>query len=279
MDYMVRATAAEGQVRAFAATTRELVETARKAHDTSPVVTAALGRLLTGGAMMGIMMKGDKDILTVQVKGDGPVHGLTVTADAKGRVKGYADQPQVGTAVGRGTLQVIKDLGLKEPYVGHVELQTGEIGDDLTYYFTVSEQVPSAVGLGVLMNRDNTVRQAGGFILQLMPNASEETIAALELRLAAVDSVTALLDAGCTPEQLLERLLGGMGLEINDKVEAAFSCNCSKERVAKALISLGAGELQSLIADGEPVELGCQFCGEKYVFTVEELRELLTLAR
>ena len=278
MDYMVRATAAEGQVRAFAATTRELVETARKAHDTSPVVTAALGRLLTGGAMMGIMMKGDKDI-------------LTVTADAKGRVKGYADQPQVllhanekgkldvGTAVGRGTLQVIKDLGLKEPYVGHVELQTGEIGDDLTYYFTVSEQVPSAVGLGVLMNRDNTVRQAGGFILQLMPNASEETIAALELRLAAVDSVTALLDAGCTPEQLLERLLGGMGLEINDKVEAAFSCNCSKERVAKALISLGAGELQSLIADGEPVELGCQFCGEKYVFTVEELRELLTLAR
>lgn len=291
MDYIVRATAAEGQVRAFAATTRELVETARKAHDTSPVVTAALGRLLTGGAMMGIMMKGDKDILTIQVKGDGPVHGLTVTADSKGQVKGYADQPQVllpantkgkldvGTAVGGGSLQVIKDLGLKEPYVGHVELQTGEIGDDLTYYFTVSEQVPSAVGLGVLMNRDNTVRQAGGFILQLMPNATEETISALELRLATVDSVTALLDEGCTPEQLLERLLDGMGLEINEKVETAFSCNCSKDRVAKALISLGAKELENLIADGEPVELGCQFCGEKYEFTVDELKELLTLAR
>lgn len=291
MDYIVRATAANGQVRAFAATTKEMAETARKAHDTSPVVTAALGRLLTGGAMMGVMMKGDKDILTLRVKGDGPIHGLTVTADAKGRVKGYADQPQVllpanekgkldvGTAVGRGNLQVIKDLGLKDPYVGQVELQTGEIADDLTYYFTASEQVPSAVGLGVLMNKDNTVRQAGGFILQLMPFASEEVISALELRLAAMDSVTELLDGGCTPEMILERLLDGMGLEINEKTETSFFCNCSKDRVAKALISLGVEELKSLIADGKPVELGCQFCASKYEFTVDELEELLKLAR
>ena len=291
MDYIVRATAANGQVRAFAATTKEMAETARKAHNTSPVVTAALGRLLTGGAMMGVMMKGDKDILTLRVKGDGPIHGLTVTADAKGRVKGYADQPQVllpanekgkldvGTAVGRGDLQVIKDLGLKDPYVGQVELQTGEIADDLTYYFTVSEQVPSAVGLGVLMNKDNTVRQAGGFILQLMPFASEEVISALELRLAAMDSVTELLDGGCTPEMILERLLDGMELEINEKTETSFFCNCSKDRVAKALISLGAEELRSLIADGEPVELGCQYCASKYEFTVDELEERLKLAR
>ena len=277
MDYIVRATAANGQVRAFAATTKEMAETARKAHNTSPVVTAALGRLLTGGAMMGVMMKGDKDILTLRVKGDGPIHGLTVTADAKGRVKGYADEPQVllpanekgkldvGTAVGRGDLQVIKDLGLKDPYVGQVELQTGEIADDLTYYFTVSEQVPSAVGLGVLMNKDNTVRQAGGFILHLMPFASEEVISALELRLAAMDSVTELLDGGCMPEMILERLLDGMKeLEINEKTETSFFCNCSKDRVAKALISLGAEELRSIIADGEPVELGCQFCASEY---------------
>ena len=180
-DYIVRAIAADSQIRAFAAVTTETVETARKDHNTSPVATAALGRLLTGGAMMGIMMKGDKDILTLQVKGDGPIEGITVTADSKGRVKGYVGNPDViipanangkldvSGAVGNGFLQVIKDMGLKEPYVGQVGLQTGEIAEDLTYYFAASEQVPSAVGLGVLMNKDNTVRQAGGFIVQVMP--------------------------------------------------------------------------------------------------------------
>ena len=187
-DYMVRATAANAQIRAFACTTRELVEEARAAHNTSPVVTAALGRLLSAGAMMGSMLKGEQDLLTLQIKGDGPVNGLIVTADAKGNVKGYANVPDVilpanaigkldvGGAVGNGFLSVIKDLGLKEPYVGQTELQTGEIAEDLTYYFAASEQVPSCVGLGVLMERNNTVRQAGGFIVQLMPFAEEEII-------------------------------------------------------------------------------------------------------
>lgn len=290
-DYIVRATAAEGQIRAFAAYSKDTVEKARKAHNTSPVATAALGRFLTGGAMMGIMMKGDKDILTLQIKGDGPIGGLTVTADAKGRVKGYVNNPDVmlpanslgkldvGGAVGNGILSVIKDLGLKEPYVGQTELVTGEIGDDITYYFASSEQVPSAVGLGVLMEKDNTVRQAGGFIIQLMPFAKEEVIAKLEENLAGVKSVTEYLDQGLTPEQLLEILLGNLGLEINDTVEMDFSCNCSKNRVAKVLISLGEKELGSMVEEGKEIELNCHFCNTNYTFTVNELKELLELAR
>lgn len=290
-DYIVRATAADAQIRAFAATTRDLVEVARKSHDTSPVATAALGRLLTGGAMMGVMMKGDKDVLTLQIKCSGPIGGLTVTADSRGNVKGYVNQPQVilpanaqgkldvGGALGLGVLSVIKDLGLKEPYVGQTELKTGEIGDDLTYYFASSEQVPSAVGLGVLMEKDNTVRQAGGFIIQLMPFAEEEVIAQLEKNLAEVTSVTELLDQGYTPEMLLEKLLGNMGLEINEKIETGFSCNCDKVRVGKVLISLGEKELQSMIDEGQDIELNCHFCNTNYKFTVEELKELLELAR
>ena len=201
-DYIVRAIAADSQIRAFAAVTTETVETARQDHNTSPVATAALGRLLTAGTMMGVMMKGDKDILTLQVKGDGPIQGITVTADSKGRVKGYVGNPEViipanakgkldvSGAVGNGFLQVIKDMGLKEPYVGQVALQTGEIAEDLTYYFAASEQVPSAVGLGVLMNKDNTVRQAGGFIVQVMPFAEEATIAKLEENVQKIQSVT-----------------------------------------------------------------------------------------
>ena len=191
-DYMVRATAAGAQIRAFACTTKELVEEARKAHNTSPVVTAGLGRLLSAGCMMGSMLKGEDDLITLIVRGDGPLQGLTVTADSKGRVKGYPLVPDVilpanaigkldvGGAVGRGYLKVIRDMGLKEPYVGQTELQTGEIAEDLTYYFALSEQVPSSVGLGVLMEKDNTVKQAGGFIIQLMPFAEEEVIARLE---------------------------------------------------------------------------------------------------
>ncbi|MFR8586961.1 MAG: Hsp33 family molecular chaperone HslO [Ruminococcus sp.] len=290
-DYIVRATAANAQIRAFAATTRDLVEVARKSHDTSPVATAALGRLLTGGAMMGVMMKGDKDVLTLQIKCSGPIGGLTVTADSRGNVKGYVNQPQVilpanaqgkldvGGALGLGVLSVIKDLGLKEPYAGQTELKTGEIGDDLTYYFASSEQVPSAVGLGVLMEKDNTVRQAGGFIIQLMPFAEEEVIAQLEKKLAEVTSVTELLDQGYTPEMLLEKLLGNMGLEINEKIETGFSCNCDKVRVGKVLISLGEKELQSMIDEGQDIELNCHFCNTNYKFTVEELKELLELAR
>ena len=210
-DYIVRATAANAQIRAFAANTKEMVEEARRIHNTSPVVTAALGRLLTGGAMMGAMQKGEEDLLTLQVSGDGPLKGMTVTADARGNVKGYAIEPQVmlppskagkldvGGAVGKGSLRVIKDMGLKEPYVGQTVLQTGEIAEDLTYYFATSEQVPSSVGLGVLMEKDNTVKQAGGFILQLMPFAEEEVIAKLEQNLSDFTSVTRVLDEGKTP--------------------------------------------------------------------------------
>lgn len=290
-DYIVRATAAEGQIRAFAATTRELTEYARQAHNTSPVATAALGRLLTAGAMMGVMMKGEKDILTLQIRADGPLQGITVTADSLGRAKGYVGNPDVcihanakgkldvAAAVGAGMLNVIKDMGLKEPYVGQTSLQTGEIAEDLTYYFATSEQVPSSVGLGVLMNRDNTVKQAGGFILQLMPFAEEKVIAALEKKIAEVSSVTALLDQGLTPEGILEQLLGGLGLEINGTVPASFYCNCSKERVEKALISIGRKELQDLIREGKEVEMNCHFCNTNYVFTVEELKEIYRKCR
>lgn len=285
-DYIVRATAANAQIRAFACTTRELVERARTAHNTSPVVTAGLGRLLSAGAMMGSMLKGEKDLLTLQIKGDGPVRGLTVTADSQGNVKGYANVPDVilpanavgkldvGGAVGAGFLSVIKDMGLKEPYVGQTELQTGEIAEDLTYYFAVSEQIPSCVGLGVLMERDNTVRQAGGFIVQLMPFADEETISRLEENLKQISSVTAMLDAGNTPEQMLELVLGGLEPEMTDTLPCRFYCNCDKTRVEKALVSIGKKELQDMIDEGKEIEVNCHFCNENYVFTVEELQKL-----
>lgn len=286
-DYIVRAMAANQQIRAFAVTSREMVEFARAAHNTSPVATAALGRLLSAGAMMGIMMKGDKDILTLQMKGTGPIGGVTVTSDSKGVVKGYVDHPSamlppnakgkldVGGAIGVGILNVIKDMGLKEPYNGSCELQTGEIGDDLTYYFATSEQVPSAVGLGVLMNKDNTVKQAGGFIIQLMPFVDDATVDALEAKLANVTSVTSMLDQGFTPERILEELLGDFGLEIMDTVETKFECNCEKARIEKALISVGRRELNAMVQDGKTIEVNCHFCNSKYEFTVEELKDLI----
>ena len=286
-DYMVRATAANAQIRAFAVTSRETVEHARSAHNLSPVVTAALGRLMTGGVMMGSMLKGEKDMLTLQIGGAGPVHGLTVTADSQGNVKGYADNPQammppnslgkldVGGVIGAGVLTVIKDMGLKEPYSSTIELATGEIGDDLTYYFATSEQIPSSVALGVLMEKNNTVKQAGGFIIQLMPFTSEEVIAKLEEKLTHMSPVTTLLEEGRTPEQILKTVLGDMDLEITDTMPVQFHCNCSKERVEKVLLSLGKKELQNLINEGQDVELNCHFCNTNYVFTVEELQRIM----
>ena len=286
-DYTVRAIAANDQIREFAAVTTETVETARQDHNTSPVATAALGRLLTAGAMMGTMMKGEKDILTLQIKAGGPLEGITVTADSKGRVKGYVGNPNVcipanskgkldvAGAVGIGFMNVIKDMGLKEPYVGQVALQTSEIAEDLTYYFATSEQVPSAVGLGVLMNKDNTVRQAGGFIVQLMPFAEESTIAKLEENVQKITSVTNLLEEGHTPESLLDKVLEGFDVEINEKIPTKFYCNCSRERVEKALISIGRKELNEMIQEGKPIELNCHFCNHNYEFTVEELKEIL----
>ena len=285
-DYIVRATAGDHQVRAFAATTRELVEHARHAHNTSPVATAALGRLLTAGAMMGVMMKGDDDLLTLKVQGSGPIEGLTVTADYKGNVKGYAFNPgvmlppnekgklDVGGAVGEGVLSVIKDIGLKEPYVGQTILVGGEIAEDLTYYYATSEQTPSSVALGVLMNKDNTVRQAGGFIIQLLPGASDEMIDKLEKKLGEITSITSLLDEGNTPEMILDHILGEFGLEIMDKVPAEFTCNCTKERVEKALISIGKKELNEMIDEGESIEVNCHFCSRHYHFSVEELTDI-----
>lgn len=288
---MVRATAAGTQIRAFAATTREMVETARKAHNTSPVITAALGRLMTAGAMMGSMMKGEQDILTLQIQGDGPVRSLTVTADSRGRVKGYAGNPlviipatpagklNVGGAVGKGMLRVIKDIGMKEPYVGQTEIQTGEIAEDLTYYFAASEQTPSTVGLGVLMEKKNTVRQAGGFIVQLMPHTEEAVIEKLEENLKGLKSVTTMLEEGLSPEQLLETVLAGMEVEITDTMPVEFYCNCDKARVEKALISIGRKELEDMIHDGKPIEVNCHFCNKNYNFTIAELEGLLEKAK
>ncbi len=289
-DYIVRATAADSQVRAFAITAGELVEEARKRHNTSPVATAALGRLLAGGAMMGSMMKNDTDMLTVKVRGNGPLGGITVTADSKADVQGYVENPDVmlppkngkldvGGAVGIGIMQVIKDMGLKEPYIGDTMLVTSEIAEDLTYYFASSEQVPSSVGLGVLMEKDNTVKCAGGFIIQMMPFAKEETIAQIEENLKNVTSVTELLDRGYTPEQILEELLGNVGLEITDTMPAQFTCNCSKERVEKAVASIGRKDIQEMIDEGKDIEVKCHFCNSAYNYTVEDLKRIMKRSR
>ncbi|MBC5742051.1 Hsp33 family molecular chaperone HslO [Lachnospiraceae bacterium MD308] len=289
-DYIVRATAADSQVRAFAITSGELVEEARKRHNTSPVATAALGRLLTGGAMMGSMMKNETDVLTVKVRGNGPLEGITVTADSHANVKGYVENPDVmlppkngkldvGGAVGIGIMQVIKDMGLKEPYVGDTMLVTSEIAEDLTYYFASSEQVPSSVGLGVLMEKDNTVKCAGGFIIQMMPFAKEDTVAKIEENLKMVTSVTELLDKGYTPEQILKELLGNVGLEITDTIPTQFYCNCSKERVEKAVASIGRKDIQEMIDEGKDIEVKCHFCNSAYHYTIEDLKQIIKRSR
>ena len=273
-------------MRAFAATTKNLVEAARVHHNTSPVATAALGRTLTAGAIMGSMMKNDTDMLTLQIRGDGPIEGITVTADSHANVKGYVGNPDVmlppkngkldvGGAVGIGLLQVIKDMGLKEPYVGQTILVSSEIAEDLTYYFASSEQVPSSVGLGFLMNKDNTVRCAGGFIIQLMPFATEETISQLEENLKDVTSVTDFLDKGYTPEQMLEKLIGHLDLEITDTIPTQFYCNCSKERVEQAVASIGKKDIQEMIDEGKDIEVKCHFCNTAYNYTVEDLKNIL----
>lgn len=285
-DYIVRAMAADASIRAFAITSKDIVETARKDHDTTPVMTAALGRLLSVGAMMGAMMKGDKDLLTLQIQCSGPAKGMTVTADSHGNVKGFALNPQVdlplnaqgkldvGGALDLGILSVIKDMGLKEPYVGQCQLQTGEIAEDLTYYFATSEQIPSAVGLGVLVDKDGSVKQAGGFILQLMPFTPDDVIEKLEKRIAEIDSVTQMLDRGLSPEQILEEIVGDFGLEITDTINTAFNCDCSKEKVSRAIATISRKDLDDIINDGESIEVKCQFCNSAYKFDIDELKEL-----
>ena len=291
MDYMIRGTAADDMVRVFAVTTRDTVEKARQIHNTSPVATAALGRLLSAGSMMGPMMKGDKDLMTLRIKGDGPIGGITVTADSKGNVKGYPENPNVlihakpngkldvSGAIGKGYLTVIRDLGLKEPYVGQVELVSGEIAEDMTYYFTTSEQIPSSVGLGVLLDKANFVKQAGGFIVQLMPGVKDEIISVIEKNLSGIKSVTSMLDSGMTPEDIAAFLMNGLDFKILEKTPVGFNCGCSRERMAKAVISLGEKEIQEMIDDGEPIELNCQFCKGSYEFSVDELKEMLKAAK
>ena len=290
-DYILRATAADEHIRAFAIRANDMVEYARQRHETTPVVTAALGRLLAAGAMMGVMMKGDKDVLTITMKGDGPIGSLTVTADSKGNVKGYADNPfvdiplnyagklDVGAAIGYGEMIVIKDLGLKEPYVSQIPLGTSEVAEDLTFYFAKSEQTPSAVALGVLIDKENTVAQAGGFIIQLMPGASDELIDRLEKKLSQITSVTEMMSDGMGPEEILENILGEFDLVINEKLDTQFVCNCSKEHVARALISMGKEELTKIINDGEPITVNCHFCNTDYTYSVDEIKELLDFAK
>lgn len=289
-DSIIRATATGAQIRAFAAVTTNLVEEARQRHNTSPVATAALGRLMTGAVMMGSMMKNPEDILTVQIKCSGPIGGLTVTADSQGGVKGYAYNPDVmlppkngkldvGGALGQGVLTVIRDMGMKEPYSGQTILQTGEIAEDLTYYFATSEQIPSSVGLGVLMEGDNTVRCAGGFIVQVMPFVEDKVLDKLEENIGKIRPVTAMLDNGHTPEEMLREVLEGLDVEITDTLPAGFTCNCSKQRIEKAIISIGKKEIQSLIDEGKDIEVKCHFCNTAYSYSVDELKELLKKSR
>jgi molecular chaperone Hsp33 len=280
-DYIVRGMAAENQVRFFACNSTETVEKARITHHTSPVVTHALGRLLTGGVLMGAMCKNDSDKLTLRIQCQGPIQGMLVTADSKGNVKGYVSEPEVmlpakdvAKAIDLGVLSVIKDIGLKEPYVGQTHLVSSEIAEDLTYYFATSDQVPSSVALGVLQNNDTTVSKAGGFIIQLMPFAEEGLIDDLEQRIKDF-SFTRLLEEGKSVEDIINTLFDGYDVEFTDKMPCAYMCDCSKERVEQAVISLGKKEIASMIEDNKPIEVVCDFCRTKYVFSPDELVNIL----
>ena len=287
-DYIVRASLANDSVRAFAISSTHLVAEARERHRTLPVVTAALGRLLSAGAIMGSMMKGDKDIVTISLKGDGPAGYITVTADSHGHVKGFPGNPNVdiprkyagkldvGTAVGRGLLTVSYDLGLKEPYSGQVEIQTGEVAEDLAYYFTVSEQLPSAVGLGVMVDTDSSVKHAGGFIVQLLPDAPEDVIELLEKKLANLEPVTTMMEQGMTPEEMLLHIFEGVDIEFTERHDVEFYCDCSKEKVKRALAAISDKDLQDIVNDDEDIEVKCFFCNTAYKFSIADIKDILS---
>ena len=289
-DYIIRATAAGDSIRAFAITGKDMVEEARERHETTPVVTAALGRMLMAGAMMGVTLKGEDDVMTLQLKGAGPLKGITVTSYPDGFVKGFPvvndvvlppknGKLDVGGSIAPGVLRVIKDMGLKEPYVGTVELQTGEIAEDLTYYFAVSEQIPSSVGLGVLVNKDCTVNCAGGFIIQVMPMCPDEVLDKIEENLKTLPSVTDMMSSGLTPEDILAKVCDGLDVDIKEKTETGFRCDCSKSRVERSLASLNKEDKADIISEGKPVEVKCQFCNKAYSFNVEELKTMLEKAK
>ena len=287
-DYIVRASLANDSVRAFAISSTRLVAEARERHRTLPVVTAALGRLLSAGAIMGSMMKGDKDIVTISLKGDGPAGYITVTADSHGHVKGFPGNPNVdiprkyagkldvGAAVGRGLLTVSYDLGLKEPYSGQVEIQTGEVAEDLAYYFTVSEQLPSAVGLGVMVDTDSSVKHAGGFIVQLLPDAPEDVIELLEKKLANLEPVTTMMEQGMTPEDMLSYIFEGVDVEFTERHDVEFYCDCSKEKVKRALAAISDKDLQDIVNDDEDIEVKCYFCNTTYKFSIADIKDILS---
>lgn len=287
-DYLVRAILGSNQARVFALRTTGVVKEAQRVHGTSPVATAALGRTLTMGLVLGAMLKTD-ETLTIQIKGDGPLGGVVVTANSRGQVKGYVGNPlvdlplsesgklDVGRAVGQGHLHVIRDMGLKEPYYGTVPLQSGEIGEDFAYYFSVSEQTPSAVMVGVLVGRNGVPLGSGGIVVQLLPGAESDEvfISGLEERIRAMGQVSSLFAEDHSPEEIVQNIFSGLGLRFIDRQDVAFFCDCSRERFQRGLITLGADELRELVDRGEVVEVVCHFCSKRYHFTVEELDKLL----
>lgn len=288
MDKLVRATAQNGDIRIIGATTTSLVQEAMEIHKCTPTAAAALGRMLTAGSLMGALLKNEKDSLTIQISGGGEAKGVIVTAHSDANVKGYIGNPEVdlplnsigkldvGGAIGiNGYLKVIRDMGLKEPYIGQVPIQTGEIGDDLAYYFTVSEQTPSAVALGVLVDTDLTIKAAGGFIIQMMPGASEFVADILSYRLQEVPSITSMISEGMSIEDILKYIFEDMDLKIHEELTPEYKCDCSRERVERALISIGKKDLQELHEEGKSEELLCHFCNKAYLFTNENIGNLL----
>ena len=287
-DYIVRAMTADGYVKAMAIASTHLVERARTIHKTTPTATAALGRVLTAASRMGNLQKVENGALTLQVKGNGPLGTILATSDAVGNVRGYVHNPSitllekyagkldVGAAVGTdGMLTVIRDLQMKEPYIGSVALVSGEIADDVTAYFAQSEQTPTACALGVLVDTDQSVKVAGGYLIQLLPGAPEEVISRLEQGIAKAGGVTPMLSDGLTPEDILRRVMADFELEFLETTEVCYKCYCSRERVASTLITVGKKDLQEMIDEGKPITIECQFCDTKYQFTPDELRELL----
>ena len=286
-DHLVRGTAADGMIRAIAITARETVETAHENHGTSPLVSAALGRLMMAGQMMGAMFKHPDELVTLEVRSDGPIGGLTVTANNHGQVKGFANHPHiwrplnghgkldVGGGIGHGTLTVIRDIPRVAPYSSTTELVSGEIGDDLAAYFTLSDQIPTSVGVGVLVNPDTSIRQAGGFIVQLMPDYEDFLIDELEANLKEITSVTTLLEEGMGPSELLRYILRGLDYEELEAMPVEFYCGCNEERAARATLALGEAELEDMIAKNETAEVHCHFCGKTHYLSPTELRELL----
>ena len=287
-DIILRGNSIDGGIRVFVAITTDMVNHAQMIHHTFPVATAALGRTLTIASIIGAGLKNETDTTTIQFKGDGPLGSIVAVTDSNAHVRGYVVNPfvdlplnkkgklDVGGAVGKGYLNVIRDLGMKEPYAGQVPIVTGEIAEDLTYYFARSEQIPTAIGLGVLVNPDNSVKAAGGFMLQLMPEATEEVAAELEEKVRTLEPITTMIEKGMSAEDIFFHITDGFSMLMdNNGIEPKYECKCSKERMEKALISIGREELESIIKEQGEAELTCQFCDNKYKFSREELEILL----